>query len=54
MFILFSSFLSKENHQFSVDYLNKQHKYIELISETENDNSLLFLGIIVICYNQQF
>ena len=50
----FSSFLSKENHQFSVDYLKKQQKYIKHTSETENDNSFSFLGIIILRCNQPF
>ena len=51
IFVLFSS---KEPLQLFVDYMNKQHKSLKLISEAENDNSFSFLDIKITRRNQQF
>ena len=47
-------FSSKEHLQPFVNYMKKQHKYLKLTSEAENDNSFSFLDIKITRHNQQF
>ena len=47
-------FSSKEHLQLFVDSMNKQHKCLKFTSESENDNSFLFLDIEISGHNEQF
>ena len=51
IFVLFSW---KEQLQFFLDYMNKQHKRLKLTSEEEEDNSFSFQEIKNARHNQQF
>ena len=50
IFVLFSS---KQHLQHFVDYMNKQHRCIKFISETEKNNTFSFLDINIIRQNNQ-
>ena len=50
----FLLFRSKHHIQKSQNYLNRQRKNIKFTSETENENSILFLDIKITRYNNKF
>ena len=50
IFLLF--FSSKEHLQRFADYMNKQYKWLKLISEAENNNSFSLLVIKITRHNQ--